>query len=126
MGSLQVMTSVPSILFFDNPHPSQAFYFHQRIMNLNMEVFLGTKQQDGTTVSLLGPDRRKHMAIFGKSGVGKTTLMRNMIVTDIEAGNGVTVVDPHGSLIADLLEAIPRKVINAQRLEKVKIPMNYQ
>lgn len=48
------------------------------------------------------------MAIFGKSGVGKTTLMRNMVVADLEAGNGLTVVDPHGSLIEDLLGAIPR------------------
>ena len=35
---------------------------------------------DGSVVSIQGPDRRKHMAIFGKSGVGKITLMRNMIV----------------------------------------------
>ncbi len=52
------------------------------------------------------------MAIFGKSGVGKTTLMRNMIVADLEAGNGLTVVDPHGSLIEDLLGAIPRNRTN--------------
>jgi DNA helicase HerA-like ATPase len=39
------------------------------------------------------------MAIFGKSGVGKTTLMRNMIVADLHAGNGITVIDPHGFLM---------------------------
>ncbi len=39
-----------------------------------MQVFLGTKERDGTTVSIHEKDRRKHMAIFGKSGVGKTTL----------------------------------------------------
>ena len=44
------------------------------------------------------------MAIFGKSGVGKTTLMRNMIVADLDAGNGLTVVDPHGALVEDLLD----------------------
>jgi hypothetical protein len=56
-----------------------------------MEVFLGTKEKDGSTASLFGVDRRKHCAIFGKSGVGKTTkttLMRNMIVADIFNGNG--------------------------------------
>ena len=52
------------------------------------------------------------MAIFGKSGVGKTTLMRNMAMLDIHAGNGLTVVDPHGSLIEDLLAAIPRRRTN--------------
>jgi hypothetical protein len=58
--------------------------------------------------SILAEDRRKHMAIFGKSGVGKTTLLRNMIAHDISAGLGVTVIDPHGSLIRDVLEMIPR------------------
>ncbi len=76
------------------------------------EVFIGSKNIGGTTVSIHDKDRRKHMAIFGKSGVGKTTLMRNMIVADFEASNGVTVVDPHGSLIEDLLEAIPRHRTN--------------
>jgi type IV secretory pathway TraG/TraD family ATPase VirD4 len=77
-----------------------------------MEVFLGTKQRDGTTVSIDENARRKHMAIFGKSGVGKTTLMRNMVVADLEAGNGLTVVDPAGSLIEDILSAIPRHRTN--------------
>jgi len=57
-----------------------------------MEVFLGTKQTDKSTVSILGSDRRKHMAIFGKSAAAKTTLMRNMIVADLIAGNGLTVI----------------------------------
>jgi len=76
-----------------------------------MEVYLGTKR-DGTTVSIHEKDRRKHMAIFGKSGVGKTTLMRNMVVADLDAGNGLTVVDPHGSLIEDILDVIPRHRTN--------------
>jgi len=66
-----------------------------------MEVFLGTKHKDNSVVSIAADTRRKHMAIFGKSGVGKTTLMRNMIFADLHNGNGITVVDPHGSLIED-------------------------
>jgi hypothetical protein len=77
-----------------------------------MEVFLGTKQRDGSVVSIPGDIRRKHMAIFGKSGVGKTSLMSNMIAADLQAGNGLTVIDPHGSLIEDLLDAIPRHRTN--------------
>lgn len=57
-------------------------------------------------------DRRKHVAIFGKSGVGKTTLIRNMAMADLENGNGLTVIDPHGSLVEDLLESIPRHRTN--------------
>jgi type IV secretory pathway TraG/TraD family ATPase VirD4 len=52
------------------------------------------------------------MAIFGKSGVGKTTLMRNMIVADLFNGSGLTVIDPHGGLIEDILESIPKDRTN--------------
>jgi len=77
-----------------------------------MEVFLGTRQKDNAVVSIPGDVRRKHMAIFGKSGVGKTTLMRNMIFADLQNGNGITVVDPHGSLIEDVLGCVPRHRTN--------------
>lgn len=73
-----------------------------------MQVFLGQKERDGSLVSVPGDVRRKHMAIFGKSGTGKTTLMRNMLIADLLSGNGLTVIDPHGSLVEDLLTAIPR------------------
>jgi hypothetical protein len=59
------------------------------------------------------PDaRRKHMAIFGKSGVGKSVLMGNMVAWDIRHGAGVTVLDPHGGLVEKTLEMIPRARTN--------------
>jgi hypothetical protein len=53
-------------------------------------------------------DRRQHFYTVGKSGTGKTTLLRNMIVQDIEAGCGVGVIDPHGDLATEILDYIPR------------------
>lgn len=53
--------------------------------------------------------RRKHTAIFGSTGSGKSTLLRNMIAWDLSAGTGLTVVDPHGQLVEELLnQHIPR------------------
>lgn len=63
-------------------------------------------------ITILPEDRRRHMAIFGKSGVGKTNLLRNAIVWDIHAGLGLTVIDPHGGLIDEILDAIPRSRTN--------------
>jgi type IV secretory pathway TraG/TraD family ATPase VirD4 len=61
---------------------------------------------------LIPEARTRHAALFGKSGVGKTTLMRNMVLWDIWNGSGVTVIDPHGQLIDDILENIPRARTN--------------
>ncbi|NTU69639.1 type IV secretory system conjugative DNA transfer family protein [bacterium] len=52
-------------------------------------------------------DRRRHMYIIGKTGVGKTNMMNNMIISDIKAGHGIAVVDPHGELVSTILEHIP-------------------
>jgi len=52
-------------------------------------------------------DRRQHLYCIGKTGTGKSTLLRNLIVQDILAGNGVGVVDPHGDLAESILDSIP-------------------
>jgi len=58
------------------------------------------------------PDRRQHVYIIGKTGMGKTTLLENMIIQDIEQGRGVGVLDPHGDLAERLLAFIPQYRIN--------------
>lgn len=49
-----------------------------------------------------------HMYILGKTGTGKTTLLKNMILSDIKDGQGLAVIDPHGDLAQDLLTFIPK------------------
>ncbi len=57
-------------------------------------------------------DRRRHMYLIGKTGMGKSTILENMIVGDIRAGFGVAVVDPHGDLAEKIMEYIPDDRIN--------------
>ena len=52
-------------------------------------------------------DRTRHMYVIGKSGVGKSTLLENMAIQDIQHGEGVAVLDPHGSFAEKMLEYIP-------------------
>ncbi|PIU01915.1 hypothetical protein COT68_00685 [bacterium (Candidatus Torokbacteria) CG09_land_8_20_14_0_10_42_11] len=61
-------------------------------------------------------DRRRHLYIIGQTGTGKTTLLKNMIAQDLQNGEGLCVVDPHGELIEDLLGVVP-----AERAEDVII-----
>ncbi|MCR4278680.1 MAG: type IV secretion system DNA-binding domain-containing protein [bacterium] len=57
-------------------------------------------------------DRRRHMYVIGKTGVGKTTLMENMMLADILAGHGCCFVDPHGDTAEKLLDYIPSNRMN--------------
>lgn len=57
-------------------------------------------------------DRRRHMYIVGKTGMGKSTMMENMILHDIYSGNGVGLVDPHGDFAEKIINFIPPKRIN--------------
>ncbi len=57
-------------------------------------------------------DRRRHLYIVGKSGVGKSKLQELMIRQDIAYGYGVCVIDPHGELIDDILDYVPEDRIN--------------
>ncbi len=56
-------------------------------------------------------DRRRHMYIIGQTGTGKTTLLMNMLVSDIAAGRGVGFIDPHGDMAEHLLNYIPKERI---------------
>jgi hypothetical protein len=56
-------------------------------------------------------DRRRHLYIIGKSGVGKSKLQELMVRQDIAQGHGVCVIDPHGEFIDEILDFIPENRI---------------
>jgi CxxC-x17-CxxC domain-containing protein len=56
-------------------------------------------------------DRRRHVYAIGQTGTGKTTLMENMVISDILAGHGVGVVDPHGEFAEKMINFVPKERI---------------
>ncbi len=57
-------------------------------------------------------DRRRHMYLVGKTGMGKTEVLKNMIIQDIQTGHGLAFIDPHGDAVEEILECIPSNRIN--------------
>ncbi len=53
-------------------------------------------------------DRTKHVYVIGKTGMGKSTLLENMAVQDIQNGEGMAFIDPHGKTAELLLEYVPK------------------
>jgi hypothetical protein len=78
---------------------------------MEQSILLGIREEWGQEIPfyLFPEDRRNHLYILGKTGTGKTTLLRNLIIQDIEADRGVGVIDPHGDLAQELLDYIPRR-----------------
>jgi hypothetical protein len=75
---------------------------------LGETVFRGERRQFG----IRADDRRRHVYIIGKTGMGKSTLLENMIFSDIRAGKGVAVIDPHGDLIEACMRFVPKERSN--------------
>jgi len=74
-------------------------------------LVLGENHHAGKTVrvSMSTEQRVRHMHLIGASGSGKSTLLLNMIVQDIEQGNGLAILDPHGDLIDQVIARIPEE-----------------
>ena len=84
------------------------------IVRLKAGLLLGTNDHAGESVSVrLSPDQRvRHTHVIGASGTGKSTLLLDLITQDIENGEGVGVLDPHGDLIDRILGVIPPERIH--------------
>lgn len=86
---------------YDHDHENEITFFGQtNFRNANRRFGIKTD------------DRRRHMYIVGKTGMGKTTLLENLVIQDIEHGHGVAYLDPHGDTAEKILDHIPPHRIN--------------
>lgn len=76
--------------------PSEGLY-------LGMSSYRGIKRP----VYVGNEDRMKHVYIIGKTGTGKSELLKEMILQDIKAGKGLCYMDPHGDALEDIMKLIP-------------------
>ncbi len=86
---------------YDHDHENDVIYFGRTNYRNQMRKF-GIKTDD----------RRRHMYVIGKTGMGKTTLLENMILADIYAGHGCAYIDPHGDTAEKIIDYIPEWRLN--------------
>lgn len=73
------------------------------------EISLGLNSHQSITTEVLiqAEQRMRHTHIIGATGTGKSTLLLNLIMQDIEKGRGCAVLDPHGDLVDEVISRIP-------------------
>lgn len=81
--------------------------FNPSLIGIRPCIGDGFKYNKSEFFGLGQEERRRHLYLLGKTGSGKSTILRNLIVQDIEAGRGVTLLDPLGDLAESILDCIP-------------------
>jgi len=81
--------------------------------NEELAVFAATNfRNERKRFGIKKDDRRRHMYIVGKTGMGKSVLLENLVYDDIMAGHGVCYIDPHGDTAEKIIDCIPSHRIN--------------
>jgi len=117
--SISILSSEELATMFHFPNKTVETPFIQWIKSKTAPVSSEVPTEGGTfmgyayhrgirrPVHILPGDRMRHTYIIGKTGTGKSELLKEMIKQDIQKGHGVCVIDPHGDLIDDALKFIP-------------------
>ncbi len=84
------------------------------MFNPDRVTYFGATDSRGKRMpfGLKAKDRQRHMYVIGKTGMGKSTLLENMAIQDIQNGEGLAFIDPHGSAVESLLNYIPEDRID--------------
>ncbi len=78
-----------------------------------LDIYFANNTYGGTTsrIGLTADERRRHVYILGATGTGKSTMLLSMIEQDIKNNKGLSVIDPHGDLIDQIISVIPKERI---------------
>ena len=108
LGKVQIIKYAPpppELPIYGRVPPAEISFFGRTnyVASLEEKKFIfGIKRQD----------RRRHLYIIGKSGVGKSKLLELLIRQDLVYGHGLCLMDPHGDVIETILDFIPENRIN--------------
>ena len=108
-----ILVKTPSIDWVTNrqlepPNELPLLDNEQELSSLGYSIFRGKQRLFG----IRQDDRRRHLYTIGKTGMGKSTLLENMIFSDIHSGKGIAVLDPHGDLADAVLKMVPKERTN--------------
>ncbi|MEO6732334.1 MAG: DUF87 domain-containing protein, partial [Ferruginibacter sp.] len=121
LGMLLNVDELITLLHFpsENIHSKKLFASRRKTKEVpliarNKKYTIGENSHNGvdSNVTYGIEDRLKHVHIIGATGTGKSTLLANLILQDIDKGIGIVLFDPHGDLVEDIMSRIPQERID--------------
>lgn len=121
LGMLLNVDELITLLHFpsENIHSKKLFASSRKTKEVpaiarGKEYMIGVNSHNGidTPVTYGIEERLKHVHIIGATGTGKSTLLANLILQDIDKGIGVVLFDPHGDLVEDIMCRMPQERIH--------------
>jgi len=98
-------TETPNIRWLEARKAPAPLNAPEKGIILGENMYRGMKK----VIRMKRKDRRRHMYIIGQTGTGKSYFQTNLIIQDIQNGEGVGIIDPHGDLVEDILQYIPKE-----------------
>jgi hypothetical protein len=98
-------TETPRIKYLKSKESAPPDNLPSRGLLIGESLFRGQSKP----VYITDDDRRRHIYVIGQTGTGKSTLLGNMIIEDIQNGKGVAIIDPHGDLVENALGFVPKE-----------------
>jgi len=101
-------SDVPNISWLRSKEAPAPEFLPTAGLFLGESIFRGTQKE----IRITDDDRRRHMYLVGQTGTGKSVLLQNLAMQDMQNGKGLCVIDPHGELIEKLLSFVPKDRID--------------
>lgn len=105
-------TKTEDIVKVKSPKLPAPLSLKKTLTNFDIEFAKNTHGNEVIPIGLTLEERRRHTYILGATGTGKTTLLMHMIHQDMQRGNGLAIIDPHGDLSDRLIGIIPEDRIS--------------
>src|SRR3990167_7171566 len=102
-SKIQIITHAPpppDLPVYQRVDPKDVFFFGRT-------NYVAALEEKRFIFGIKRPDRRRHMYMVGKSGVGKSKLLELMVRQDIAYRAGLCLIDPHGDVIGEILNFVP-------------------
>lgn len=98
-------TDIPNVTWLKSKEAPPPEILPTTGLSLGQNIFRGSSKD----IRITDEDRRRHLYLIGQTGTGKSVMLQNLAMQDMQNGKGLCVIDPHGELVEKILSFVPKE-----------------